>query len=82
MYLSAIEMFLFYCIFCYLIISEDEEEDFSKGAENFVEAAKKRRTERQSDEGNNSIHYTCKIISYCLVTGSHLFRQFHFQHQI
>ena len=34
------------------LISEDEEEDFSKGAEDFVEAAKKRRTERQSDNGN------------------------------
>ena len=32
-------------------ISEDEEEDFSKGAEDFVEAAKKRRIERLSDNG-------------------------------
>ena len=39
---------LFYCL-----ISEDEDEDFSKGAEDFVEAAKKRRTERQSDNGND-----------------------------
>lgn len=39
---------LFYCL-----ISEDEEEDFSKGAEDFVEAAKKRRAERQSDKGNS-----------------------------
>ena len=38
----------------YLIFSEGEEEDFSKGAEDFVEAAKKRRTERQSDNGNDS----------------------------
>ena len=38
----------------YLIFSEGEEEDFSKGAEDFVEAAKKRRTERQSDNGNHS----------------------------
>jgi len=34
------------------LISEDDEEDFSKGAEDFVEAVKKRRTERQSDNGN------------------------------
>ena len=34
------------------LVSEDEEEDFSKGAEDFVEAAKKRRMERQSDNGN------------------------------
>lgn len=39
---------LFYCL-----ISEDEEEDFSKGAEDFVEVAKKRRAERQSDKGNS-----------------------------
>ncbi|KAJ7388896.1 hypothetical protein OS493_035043 [Desmophyllum pertusum] len=30
--------------------SEDEGEDFSKGAEGFVEAAKQRRVERQSDD--------------------------------
>ena len=35
------------------LISEDEGEDFSKGAEGFVEAAKQRRVERQSDDGNN-----------------------------
>lgn len=34
--------------------SEDEEEDFSKGAEEFVEAAKWRRTERQSDKVSES----------------------------
>ena len=37
----------------FIFISEDEEEDFSKGAEEFVEAAKKRRRERQSDNGEN-----------------------------
>jgi len=37
----------------YYLISEDEDEDFSKGAEDFVEAAKKRRTERQSYNGND-----------------------------
>lgn len=35
----------------YHLISEDEDEDFSKGAEEFVEAARKRRIERKSDEG-------------------------------
>ena len=47
-----------FCCFCYLsdcLISEDEEEDFSKGAEDFVEAVKKRRTERQSDNGNGTL---------------------------
>ncbi|XP_078352937.1 uncharacterized protein LOC144637734 isoform X1 [Oculina patagonica] len=34
--------------------SEDEEEDFSKGAEDFVDAAKKRRAERQSDNVSES----------------------------
>ncbi|XP_020611801.1 uncharacterized protein LOC110050239 isoform X2 [Orbicella faveolata] len=34
--------------------SEDEEEDFSKGAEDFVEAVKKRRTQRQSDNVSES----------------------------
>lgn len=35
----------------YHLISEDEDEDFSKGAEEFVEAARKRRIERKSGEG-------------------------------
>lgn len=35
----------------YYLISEDEDEDFSKGAEEFVEAARKRRIERKSGEG-------------------------------
>ena len=35
----------------YHLISEDEDEDFSKGAEEFVEGARKRRTERKSGEG-------------------------------
>ena len=35
----------------YYLISEDEGEDFSKGAEEFVEAARKRRIERKSGEG-------------------------------
>ena len=35
----------------YYLTSEDEDEDFSKGAEEFVEAARKRRIERKSGEG-------------------------------
>ena len=35
----------------YYLISENEDEDFSKGAEEFVEAARKRRIERKSGEG-------------------------------
>lgn len=35
----------------YHLISEDEDEDFSKGAEEFVEAARKRRIERKGGEG-------------------------------
>ena len=35
----------------YHLISEDEDADFSKGAEEFVEAARKRRIERKSGEG-------------------------------
>ena len=35
----------------YHLISEDEDQDFSKGAEEFVEAARKRRIERKSCEG-------------------------------
>ena len=35
----------------YYLISEDQDEDFSKGAEEFVEAARKRRIERKSCEG-------------------------------
>lgn len=35
----------------YHLISEGEDEDFSKGAEEFVEAARKRRIERKSGEG-------------------------------
>lgn len=42
---------MFNLVFDY--ISEDEEEDFSKGAESFVEAAKQRRAARQSENGNN-----------------------------
>ena len=45
-------VFIFDTVLFDCLISEDEEEDFSKGAEDFVEAVKKRRTERQSDNGN------------------------------
>jgi len=48
--MSSFLTLLFDCL-----ISEDEEEDFSKGAEDFVEAVKKRRTQRQSDNGNNRL---------------------------
>ena len=53
------------------LISEDEEEDFSKGAEDFVEAAKKRRTERQSDNGN--IHLFRKALWNCWIVKNKLF---------
>lgn len=43
-----------FCVICIdislLKFSEDEEEDFSQGAEDFVKAAKQRRTERH-DKG-------------------------------
>lgn len=49
-----------------LKFSEDEEEDFSKGAEDFVKAARQRRTERH-DKGemqcNNFACYTFHCIA-------------------
>ena len=41
--------------------SEDEEEDFSKGAEDFVEAVKKRRIERQNNNGDNHFLWYMKV---------------------
>ena len=49
----------------YHLISEDEDEDFSKGAEEFVEAARKRRIERKSGEGTFQNVYYNRLDNIC-----------------
>jgi len=58
----------------YHLISEDEDEDFSKGAEEFVEAARKRRIERKSGEG--TVHFRMYVTTGFIISVKLLFNYF------